>query len=57
MERKAFLVNPKPQDCVSQCGEHDCLANSQREHDCLANSQRDEDYYEYPSLSHYMSEY
>ena len=44
--RKAILANPKHQYCVSQC----------REHDCNANNERNKDYYEYPSLSHFMNE-
>ena len=42
LERKAFLTNPKHQDCLSQCGEHDCSANNKK----------NRDYYEYLSLSH-----
>ena len=47
VERKAFLANPKHQDYVSQC----------REHDCSATSKKSKDYYEYPSLTHLMDEH
>ena len=30
VEKKVFLANPKQQDCVSQCGEHDCSANNKK---------------------------
>ena len=43
MERKAFLANPKHQYPVSQCGEHDCSAQSQK----------NRDYYENPSLTYF----
>ena len=43
--KKAFLANPKQQYRVSQCGEHDCHANNKK----------NGDYYEYPSLSHFMN--
>ena len=43
MERKAFLANPKHQSPVSQCGEHDCSAQSQK----------NRDYYENPSLTYF----
>ena len=98
VERKAFLANPKCQYRISQCGEHDCLANNKKmeivmsiqvclvswmnfdyeenggkkvllanpkhhdhvsqygEHDCRANNKKNEDFYEYPSLSHFMDE-
>ena len=46
MERKAFLPNPKHQDRVSQCGEHDCSVNNKK------NGY----YYEYPRLSHFTNE-
>ena len=44
MESKAFLGNPKHQGCVSQRGEHDCGANNKK----------NRDYYEHPSLSHFI---
>ena len=47
MERKAFLANPKHQYCVSLYGEHDCYAHNKK----------NGDYYEYPSLSHFMDEH
>ena len=43
----AFLANPKHQDHVSFCGEHDCSANNKNNGDC----------YEYASLSHFMDEH
>ena len=43
MERKAFLANPKHQDHLSQC----------REHDCSANNNKNGDYYEYTSLPYF----
>ena len=46
LERKAFLPNPKCQDLVSQCGEHDYSANNK------ING----DYYENPSLPYFMNE-
>ena len=46
-ERKAFFANPKLQYCVSQRGKHDCSADNEK----------NRDYYEYPSLSHYMDEH
>ena len=46
MESKAFLANPKYEDSASQCGEHDCNANNKK----------NGDYYDYPSLSHFMNE-
>ena len=46
VERKDFLVNPKLQYHVSQCGEHDCGAHNKK----------NGDYCEYPSLSHFMDE-
>ena len=45
-ERKAFLVNPKRQYHVSQCGEHDYNADNKR----------NGDYYENPSLIHFTEE-
>ena len=30
VEEKPFLVNPKRQYHVFQCGEHDCIANKKR---------------------------
>ena len=47
VERKAFLPNPKHQYRVSQ----------QREHDCIAYNKKNRDYYEYPSVTHFMDEY
>ena len=47
VEKKAFLVNPKTQYHVSQCGEHDCSAHNER----------NEDYKEHPSLSHFTNEH
>ena len=44
--KKAFLPNPNHQYDAFQCGEHDCHANNK------GNG----DYYEYPSLSHFMDE-
>ena len=44
--KKTFLANPNHQYHVSQCGELDCHANKKRKGD----------YYEYPSLSHFMDE-
>ena len=46
VERKAFLANSKHQYRVSQCGEHDCSARNKK----------NGDFYEYPSLSHFMDE-
>ena len=46
MERKAFLVNPENQYCVSQWGEHNCNANGWK----------NGGYSEYPSLSHFTNE-
>ena len=45
--RKVFLANPKHQDHVSQYGEHDCSANSKN----------NGDYYEYPSLFHFIDKH
>ena len=44
VERKAFYANPKLEYRVSQCGEHDYSANNKN----------NGDYFEYPSLSHFM---
>ena len=44
--KKSFLVDPRHQYCVSQCGEHDCSAYN--------NNQGD--YNEYPSLTHFTDE-
>ena len=30
VERKAFITNPKHQDRISQCREHDCNGNDKR---------------------------
>ena len=46
VERKAFLANPKHQDHVSQYGEHGSSANNKK----------NGDYYDYPSLSHFIDE-
>ena len=43
---KAFPANPKRQNHLSQCGEHDCRANNKK----------NGDYYGYPSLSHLIDE-
>ena len=45
--KKAFLANPNHQYRVSQCGEHDCRANTQK----------NGDYYEYPRLSHFTDKH
>ena len=45
-EIKAFRANPKHQNHVSQCGEHDCSASNKK----------NRDYNEYPSLSHFVDE-
>ena len=45
-KKKAFPANQKVQYRVSKCGEHDCPANNKK----------NGDYYEYPSLSHFMDE-
>ena len=42
-ENGSFFANPKHQYSASQCGEHDCLANSKK----------NGDYYGYQSLSHF----
>ena len=44
--KEAFLVNPKHQYRVSQCGEHDYHAKNKTIRD----------YFEYPCLSHFMDE-
>ena len=46
VERKTFLAKPKHQYRVSQYGEKDCSAQSQK----------NRDYYENPSLTHFMDE-
>ena len=46
VERKAFLANPKHQDYVSQCVEHDCSVDNKK----------NGDYYKNLSLSHFMNE-
>ena len=46
VERKALFANPKHQYRVSQCGEHNYSANNKK----------NKDYYEHPSLSHFMDE-
>ena len=45
VERKASLANPKHQDGVSQCGEHDRSTNNKK----------NGDYYEYTSLPHFTN--
>ena len=47
VESKAFLANPKHQYHVSQRGEHDCGAHNKK----------NVDYYEHPSLIHFMDEH
>ena len=46
VERKDYLTNPKHQDLVSQCGEHNYGVNNKE----------NGDYYKYPSLSHFTVE-
>ena len=46
-ERKAFLANPRHQDHVSQCGEHNCYFHNKK----------NGEYYKYPSLSHFSDEH
>ena len=46
VERKAFLANPKHQYHQTQCGEHDFIANNKR----------NKDYYDNPSLTHFIDE-
>ena len=46
VERKPFHVEPKHQYHVSQ----------RQEHDCSTQNKKNKDYYEYPSLSHFMDE-
>ena len=45
-ERKGFFSNPRHQNRVSQCGEHDCSTHKKK----------NGDYYEHPSLSHFTDE-
>ena len=47
VECKAFLVNPKHQYHVSQCGEHDSSGRQKK----------NVDYYENPSLTHLMDKF
>ena len=47
VESKAFPVNPNHQYHVSQWGEHDCSAHSEK----------NGDYYEYPSLTYFTDEH
>ena len=47
VESEVFLVDPTHQYCVSQWGERYCSANNKK----------DGDYFESPSLSHYMDEH
>ena len=47
VERNAFLTNPKHQYRVFQL----------REYDYSARNKKNGDYYEYPSLSNFMSEH
>ena len=46
VERKAFPAKPMFQYYASQWGEHDCSAYNKK----------NIDYYDYPSLSHFMDE-
>ena len=46
VEKKAFFANPKHQDRVPQC----------REHDCNANNKKDKDYYEYQNVPYFTDE-
>ena len=46
VERNAFLANPK----------HEFYASQRAEYDCSANNRRNEDFYEFPSLSHFINE-
>ena len=46
VEGKAFLANPKHQDCISQFGEHDCSANNKK----------NGDYHVHPRLFHLTEE-
>ena len=41
VKRKAFLAKPNRQYRVSQCGEHDCSAQSQKEYRLLRESKFD----------------
>ena len=45
--KKAFTANLRHQYRASQCGEHDCCANNRK----------NGDYFENPSLSHFMDEH
>ena len=45
--KKAFLVISNHQYHISECGEHHYRANNEK----------NGDYYEYPSLSHFMGEH
>ena len=47
VERKAFLANLDYQHRIPQYGEHDCSANNKK----------NGDYYENPSLPHFMDEH
>ena len=47
VERKAFAINPKHQYHLSERGEHDCSTHNEN----------GGDYYNYPSLSHFMNEH
>ena len=47
VERKAFLAIPNHQYWVSQF----------REYDCSAYNKKNGDYYEYPSLTHFINKH
>ena len=47
VEIKDFLANPKLEYNVSQ----------RRERDCSVHNKRNGDYYEYPSLAHFIEEH
>ena len=47
VERNAFLVDPKHQYRVSECGEHDCSTQNEK----------NGDYNKYPSFYHFMDEH
>ena len=47
VDRKAFPANPKYQDRISQCVEHNCSAHDKK----------NRDYYEYPILSNFTDEH
>ena len=45
-EKKVFPANPRHQHCVSRYGKHDCSSFDKK----------NADYYEYPSLTHFVDE-